>query len=452
MTVGETLLDVLAAHRRAGAGDRPALVDQHGHLTYSGLAREVSACARELAGAGLGVGSRIAVVLSGTLDSVVRFAAATALDAAVLVLQQRITTTERSAALGDFGAEVLLDTDGLIELSPPARTPSSEPAFALTSSGTMGKPRVISREWAGTLRKSRVFAERFGLDGDDVVLTTSPLGHSYAIEAGTLAVLSAGACQLIPPGPLTPAQAAGFARRHRPTVLQTVPVVLDWYGRTGVRELPGWRRCVSAGDVLLADAAGRWQRAGIPVADHYGTSEFGPLTLAPVGGAGDVGAALPRVGLRAGRDRPEPVSARVPGLTPQRLENAHPVPITDDGGWVRTGDVGVLNGDVLRLTGRSDSMINVAGNKVDPVEVERVLRGLSGVSDCAVVGRPGPTGAEQVWAFVEAPADGFDAAVLRRDAARLLSGSKVPAVIRRVDELPRTGSGKVQRGLLAGEG
>ncbi|MGH3719098.1 MAG: class I adenylate-forming enzyme family protein [Pseudonocardiaceae bacterium] len=450
--MSETLLDVLAAHRRAGAGDRPALVDQHGHLTYSGLEREVSACARALAGAGLGAGSRIAVVLTGALDSVVRFAAVTALDAAVLVLQQRITATERSSALADFGAEVLLDADGLVTLSPPVVTRSSEPAFAVTSSGTMGKPKVISREWAGTLRNSSAFAERFGLDRDDIVLTTSPLGHCYAIEAGTLAVLSAGACQLIPPGPLTPAQAADFARRHRPTVLQTVPVILGWYGRQGVCESSDWRRCVSAADVLPADVAAQWQRAGIPVADHYGNSELGPLTLAPVGGAGDVGAALPGVTLRAGQDRPEPVSARFPGLAPVRLESGQSVPLTDDGGWVCTGDVGVLDGDVLRLAGRSDSMINVAGNKVDPAEVERVLRGLSGVGDCAVVGRPGPAGAEQVWAFVEAPADGFDAAVLRRDASRLLSGSKVPAVIRRVDELPRTGSGKVRRGLLAEEG
>lgn len=84
--------------------------------------------------------------------------------------------------------------------------------------------------------------------------------------------------------------------------------------------------------------------------------------------------------------------------------------------------------------------------------METVLRALPGVDDCAVVGRPGPSGETQVWAFVEAGADEFDAAALRRRAGELLMTVKVPSVIRRVDRLPRTGSGKIRRGLLIEDG
>lgn len=84
--------------------------------------------------------------------------------------------------------------------------------------------------------------------------------------------------------------------------------------------------------------------------------------------------------------------------------------------------------------------------------METVLRALPGVNDCAVVGRPGPSGESQVWAFVEARADEFDAAALRRRAGELLMTVKVPSVIRRVDQLPRTGSGKIRRGLLIEDG
>ncbi|MFF3643616.1 class I adenylate-forming enzyme family protein [Streptomyces sp. NPDC002564] len=443
----DTLIDVLAGHRRAGRGDRLALVDQRASVTYAELERAVVARARELRAAGIGPGLRVGVVLTSSLGSVVDFAAVTSLHAAVLVLQDRAGAAERAAALADFGAARSL-VDGLVTELGPVEPGDGGWSFAVTSSGTSGRPKVISRAWAGTLRNSAGFARGFGLGPDDVVLTTSPLGHSYAIEAGTLAVLSAGACQVVPPGPLTPARAALLAERHRPTVLQSVPVVLDWWGRGEVPRAGGWQRCVSAGDVLTAGAVAAWHEAGVPVYDHYGNSELGQLTLTPAGGQGAVGRPLPDVGLTAGSDTPAPVAAQYPGLAPVRMEAGRAVPLADGAGWVTTGDLGVLGDDGLRLTGRSDLLINIGGNKISPAEVETALRGLPGVSDCAVVGRPGPAGESQVWAFVEAGADEFDAAALRRGARELLVAVKVPSVIRRVDRLPRTGSGKIRRGLL----
>ncbi|MFD9483758.1 class I adenylate-forming enzyme family protein [Streptomyces sp. NPDC059991] len=451
MTVDDTLVDVLAGHRRAGRGDRPALVDQRRSVTYAELEREVTARVRELRSAGVRPGTRTGVVLTSSLDSVVDFAAATSLHAAVLVLQERAGEAERSAALAGFGAELSIDAAGVTRLRSP-RPGRGGPAFAVTSSGTSGRPKVISREWSGTLHNSATFARGLGIDADDVVLTTSPLGHSYAIEAGTLAVLSAGACQVIPSGPLTPARAAALAERHRPTVLQSVPLILDWWGRGGVPHTGSWKRCVSAGEALPAQAVTAWHDAGITVYDHYGNSELGQLTLHPAGGGGSVGHPLPGVRLKAGGDEPGPVVVCFPGLSPVRMEEGHPVPLADNEGWVATGDLGVLDDGGLRLTGRSDLVINIGGNKVSPLEVETVLRALPGVNDCAVVGRPGPSGENQVWAFVEAGAEEFDAAMLRRRAAELLMTVKVPSVIRRVDQLPRTGSGKIRRGLLIAEG
>lgn len=451
MTVDDTLVDVLAGHRRAGRGDRLALADQRRSVTYAELEREVAERVRELRSSGVGPGVRVGVVLTSLLDSVVDFAAATSLHAAVLVLQEHAADAERSAALADFGTEIGLAA-GLMTRLRPTGPSGGDPAFAVTSSGTSGRPKVISREWAGTLRNSVAFAQGFGLDADDVVLTTSPLGHSYAIEAGTLAVLSAGACQVVPAGPLTPARAAALVERHRPTVLQSVPLILDWWGRGGVARSGSWKRCVSAGEALPARAAAPWQEAGVAVYDHYGNSELGQLTLNPVGGTPGVGYPLSGVELKAGSGEPGPVAARFPGLSPVRMEEGHAIPLADDEGWVTTGDLGVLDDNGLRLTGRSDLLINIGGNKVSPVEVEAVLRGMPGVHDCAVVGRPGPSGENQVWAFVEAAADEFDAASLRRRAGEQLMTVKVPAVIRRVDQLPRTGSGKIRRGALLEDG
>lgn len=451
MTVDDTLMDVLAGHRRGGRGDRPALVDRRRSVTYAELEREVGARTRDLASSGVGPGVRTGVVLTDLLDSVVDFAAATSLHAPVLVLQEQAGEAERSAALADFGAELSVEGAVVTRLRP-GGDHGGDPAFAVTSSGTGGRPKVISREWSGTLLNSAGFAHGLGLDADDVVLTTSPLGHSYAIEAGTLAVLYAGACQVVPAGALTPARAALLVERHRPTVLQSVPLVLDWWGQGEVVRAGSWKRCVSAGDALSEQAAAPWREAGLTVYDHYGNSELGQLTLNPVGGGSGVGHPLPEVRIRAGGSEPGPVAARFPGLSPVRMEAGRAVPLADEEGWVNTGDLGVFGDDGLRLTGRSDLLINIGGNKISPAEVEEVLRAMPGVKDCAVVGRPGPSGDHQVWAFVEAGAAEFDAAVLRRRAREQLMAVKVPTVFRRVDKLPRTGSGKIRRGLLIEEG
>ncbi|MBH0780860.1 class I adenylate-forming enzyme family protein [Nocardia bovistercoris] len=449
MSAEDVLLDVLTFHIRRGRGERAAVLDQDGTTTYAELARSVEQRVRELRTAGVRAGTPVGVVMTARVRSIVDFAAANAIGAAVLVLQERMVAGERTAALSDFGAARVIGPDGID--GPRSRDRRhDESTFAVTSSGTTGRPKVISRAWAGTLRNSADFARTFGIDVDDIVLTTSPLGHSYAIEAGTFAVFRAGACQMVPEGPLSPARARTLIERHRPTILQTVPIVLDWWGRGGVARATPWRRCVSAGEALPAPAAARWRAEEVPVFDHYGNSELGQLTLDPDGGSltAGVGRALPDVQLRAGEGSPAPVSARVTGLAPVRFEAGAPVPLADADGWVTTGDLGVIERDGLRLTGRGDMVINIGGNKVSPIEVEEVMRSLPGVEDCAVVGRHGPDGRRQVWAFVEADDVAFDAAALRRRAGEVLTSFKVPAVIRRVDALPRTGSGKLRRGLL----
>ncbi|WP_207390381.1 class I adenylate-forming enzyme family protein [Rhodococcus sp. ABRD24] len=449
MKTNNTLLDVLTRHVREGRGDRPAVIDSRGTTTYAELARAVEERARGFRADGVKPGTPIGIVMTSRVESIVEFAAANAVHAAILVLQERMAAGERTAALADFDAAMLIGPDGVERLKPATRS-CDDPTFAMTSSGTTGRPKVIAREWYGTLQNSEIFAQTFGIEAGDIVLTTSPLGHSYAIEAGTLAVFSAGACQLIPEGPLSPAQARVLIQQHRPSILQTVPIVLDWWGRGGIARAAAWRKCVSAGDTLPAPAAAWWRAEGVPVFDHYGNSELGQLTLDPEGGSltGVVGQPLPEVQLRAGDGGPGPVVARFPGLFPVRFEAGQAVPLADAEGWVTTGDLGVLERGGLRLTGRSDMVINIGGNKVSPVEVEEVIRSLPGVQDCAVVGRPGPDGKSQVWAFVEAGVDNFDGAALRRRAGDLLTSFKVPAVIRRVDALPRTGSGKLRRSLL----
>lgn len=117
-------------------------------------------------------------------------------------------------------------------------------------------------------------------------------------------------------------------------------------------------------------------------------------------------------------------------------------------GYFRTGDAGCLDSDgYIHLKSRIKEMINVGGKKVSPMEVEDILKTIPGIEDCACVAMPDPEGVmgELVKAFIVCKDDSLtDSTIL--DALRpKLEVYKLPAAIERIDAIPKTASGKVQR-------
>jgi acyl-CoA synthetase (AMP-forming)/AMP-acid ligase II len=120
------------------------------------------------------------------------------------------------------------------------------------------------------------------------------------------------------------------------------------------------------------------------------------------------------------------------------------------GGWYRTGDLGHLDEEgYLFVTGRAREMINRGGEKIVPHEIDDVLRAHPAVADAAAFGLPQARLGEEVAAAVVLREPGsLNERALRRWVAGRLSLHKVPRRIWFVPELPRTGSSKVQRGVL----
>ncbi|OMQ16045.1 hypothetical protein A7K94_0205225 [Modestobacter sp. VKM Ac-2676] len=126
-------------------------------------------------------------------------------------------------------------------------------------------------------------------------------------------------------------------------------------------------------------------------------------------------------------------------------------PFTDEAGWFHTGDVGTLDEDGwLAITGRSKDMILSGGFNIAAQEVEDVLREHPGVRDVAVTGEPDERFGERVVAWVVAGADGAGPTVeeLREFTGRRMAGFKRPRVVRFVDDLPRTATGKIAKWQL----
>ncbi|MEV3987823.1 amino acid adenylation domain-containing protein [Streptomyces sp. NPDC049837] len=118
----------------------------------------------------------------------------------------------------------------------------------------------------------------------------------------------------------------------------------------------------------------------------------------------------------------------------------------------RTGDLGFQDGDgVVHFTGRADRQVKVRGHRVEPEEVEAVVRALSGVADCAVVPVPGVNGGYERLAlfYTQAPGDDpLPPPAVRRELTARLPRHLVPDLVRRRADLPLTANGKLDRSAL----
>ncbi|MFT3775353.1 MAG: chorismate pyruvate-lyase family protein [Minicystis sp.] len=221
------------------------------------------------------------------------------------------------------------------------------------------------------------------------------------------------------------------------------------------------RYCLSAGAPLAPPTAAAFgARFGVSARQLYGTTETGVVSINRGDGAdaalGTVGFSIPGVTLRVLDDDGQPVAAGETGnIAIESLSAArgYDRPVAESESSFRDG--AFLPGDVgrfdeagrLQITGRRRFFINVGGNKVDPSEVEGVLRALPLVQEAVVVGVPDATGAETVKAVLVTSAPIERSAVLEHCRAHL-APHKIPRIVQFRAEIPRSPLGKVLRKYL----
>jgi acyl-coenzyme A synthetase/AMP-(fatty) acid ligase len=114
-------------------------------------------------------------------------------------------------------------------------------------------------------------------------------------------------------------------------------------------------------------------------------------------------------------------------------------------GWFYPGDYGYVGDeDLLVITGRLETRLNLGGDKVNPETVENVLTAFPGISDAAVLARPNALGIEEIYALI-ASQSGFDESSLRAHCQARLQRTFVPVRFITVDRIPRNESGKIER-------
>lgn len=480
MNAAEFLLGEAALARHA---DRPAIVCGERVLSYADLAADVARAANALRALGVAPGDRVMLLLRDSPEFAAAWLGALHAGAVAIGLNSKLTEADYRPMVEDSAVRLVI-ADGALEASlgalggelsqsrrlasaqswaermhraetrarpHPAR--DEDPAFWLFSSGTTGRPKAIVHTHRNVRPSGQAQREVFGLGPGDRIFATSKLFFSYALENGLLGPLALGATAILHPDWADVPAARAIVERHRPTAMFSVPTFYRQLLGLPADQLAPFsavRHYVSAGERLPRTLSEAWRAAvGREIQGLYGMSETYCAAIVrgrPLDGVET--RLITTEGREAGTGETGVLWIRHPAQSPgyANRPDANREQFRD--GWFCTRDLFVCDAEgIFTHQGRSDELVKVAGQWVQPGELEEAVTGLESVAEAACVAGPDTDGFERLALFVAAR-NGDAAAALaaaERACAQKLPKHKRPKWILPVEALPRTATGKVQR-------
>ena len=347
------------------------------------------------------------------------------------------------------------------------QTAADDVALLALTSGTTGRPKVTMHFHRDVLAIADTFS-RYVLRPEplDLFTTTAPFAFTFGLGAGLVFPLHAGAATLLIER-ATPDELADAVATHGVTVLFTAPTAYKAMVAAGRGdELRGLHRAVSAGEHLPATTwHAFFDATGVRIIDGIGSTEMLHIFIASAGEEirpGSTGRAVPgyvaTVLDEHGGAAPAGQEGRlaVRGPTGCRYLADERQRVYVQGGWNVTGDTYVRDEDgYFWYRARSDDMIVSSGYNIAGPEVEQALLGHPDVVECAVVGAEDPDRGQVVKAYVVlrdgAAADDATRRDLQDYVKATIAPYKYPRLLEFRDELPKTGTGKLQRYKLRQE-
>ncbi|MEV6263948.1 AMP-binding protein [Streptomyces sp. NPDC051784] len=464
--------------------DRPCVGDEHEQLTYAGFDERVTAVAEQFAEYGVRAGSVVAVMLPNRVELLISLVAAWRLGAVATPVNPVFTAHEADYQITDADAVLVVNSgpdapDGgrrsipvgelrrvpAVASLPPVPADLDALALLVYTSGSTGRPKGVMLSHSNIDAMAASMVTTLRLTGDDHCLLVLPLFHVNAICVSFLAPLGVGARLSV----LARFQAESFlaaVERLRPTYFSAVPTIY-----THLVSLPeGIEYDTSSLRVAICGAAPASEqllaavreRFGVDVIEGYGLTEGTCASAStPLDGprkAGTVGVAMPgqRIGIMSPSGDLLPPGERgeivIQGPTVMRgyLNRPEDSERALSGGWLHTGDIGVLDEDGhLSIVDRIKDMIIRGGENVYPKEIEAALHAHPQVLEAAVVGEPHEVYGEVPVAYVTTtPGTDPQPDHLRSHCARLLTKVKIPVAVHVMDALPRNPVGKIDKPAL----
>ena len=444
---------------------------------------DVQAAAQRLQGQlraqGVGPGDSVGWLALNGLETLGLLGACEAIGARFVPLNWRLAPAELAAIAEHAGVQLLLHDEAMAGLAAQVRTqlqahsplplpaaPDHQPGdlMLVYTSGTTGTPKGALHTAAAMAANAEAAIASQGFDADTRALAVLPMFHVGGLCIQVLPVLAAGGRVRVHPR-FDPGAWLRDVQAWRPTTSLLVPATLR-----AVLEHPDWPRTdlsslrfISTGSSVVPPALiEAFHARGVPVAQVYGSTETGPVSIVlPPGQArahvGKAGWPAPGVQIRLLRDDGREAAPGEVGEVlvkgPNTMRGYHREPdhpaFVD--GWFHSGDLARRDAQgLVEVVGRSKDMIISGGENIYPAEIENLLAGLPGVADCAVVGVADPRWGEvPVLAVVLAPGSAPDEGPLRALFDARLARFKHPRRIVFLPALPRTALGKVRKAELA---
>ena len=364
------------------------------------------------------------------------------LGALALPLDGSLPEGQQANAAAALGAHWLASGDGrwsrLTSDAPPAK---GDFCVVKTTSGTSGEPRPLAFTSGNMLADGNQICATMGIGREDRNLGAIPFGHSYGLGNLVLPLILHGT-SIIASSEMLPEALAALVHQFGATIFPSVPAVLRAMAETvslDPARLRSLRRVISAGAPLRPGMAAEFStRLGLQIQNFYGSSETGGICFDRTGDATLTGRSVgrPLDGVEVELDEEGHVLVRSPAVV---ASGEHRLP--DLGAWGPHGE--------LVLTGRVTPLANIGGRKVAPLEVERILRGLPGVSDAWVgVGsrkigaRDSGGGEDFLMAAVET---GRTREEIQAALAECVAPWQLPRGLLASTRLPRNARGKLDR-------
>lgn len=486
-------------------------VDEAGseaQYTYADISNAASRMANLFAEQGLQQGDRIVVMLPRIAEWQIAMVAVTRMGAVPIPCITMLTASdlayrvEHSGAVGAIcptadcakfdgldeltvriavgeapdGWVSVAQADGLPADFAPATVAVEDPAILYYTSGSTGSPKGVTHPARSLWAWSNSAIHWLGLSTDERIWCTADTGWSKAGTSILFGPWSQGASVLFYDGPFVPAERFRLLERFEVTCFCAAATELR---RLILEDASGFdlsklRATVSAGESVNPEIIDRWREiSGTTVLDGYGQTET-LMTVTNRPGRpvkpGSMGRPLPGVEI-AVRTVDEVAASTGAGELLIKLPNpqvmlgywedpdrTESTTITlGDAQWFATGDnVEIDNEGYVFYTGRADDIINSAGYRIGPQEVENALLRHPAVQECAVVGVPHVERGELVKAWVVL-ADGHIGdddlvAALQAHTKETTAPYKYPRAISFADELPKTVTGKLRRNVLRERG
>ncbi|MEV5895428.1 AMP-binding protein [Nonomuraea fuscirosea] len=335
----------------------------------------------------------------------------------------------------------------------------------MSTSGTTGTPKGVMIDHSQVLRGYWDWSEIVTLDENDRYPVIAPFSHGFGLNAGLVACVLRRAT-MVPIPVFAPESLMSLISSQRVTVLAGPPTlfhrVLDELDR-GSWDVSSLRVAICGAAAVPASLITRLvERVGLErMINAYGLMEGTVVSMTRAGDpievvAATTGRPVPGIEVKIVDDDGKEVAAGERGEILQRGygvmrgywdEPGRTAEVVDAGGWLHTGDVGVLDeAGNLAIVDRKKELYIVNGFNVSPAEVESLLLREGSLAQAAVVGVPDPVSGEAGLAYVvPRPGANPDPDALLAWAKANMAGYKVPRTITVLDALPTNPNGKVDK-------